>query len=436
MATIVIAACGSEGDVGILSPPTASVGLDAGSGPDSPPRRADASVADGSLPSDSSAAASGDADADAESPDAADTHAGPLACPAAPLPTGDPLPDASDDEQLALGSEHTCLRAGGRVFCWGENFAGQLGDGTRTSRARPVEVVGVTDADDLASGFGFDICGPRGSHTCARRTNGTVQCWGPNISGSADFPPTMTISPPTTIAGLSNVVALGIYGYAGCAVLQSGKARCWGDQASLVPGIGGLATIAAGNSGIYGVKKDGTVWRWTAFTQRGVTDITSPIQLPSLSAVIQIAIGWTHQCVLREGGTMACWGYNGAGQLGNGATLPFPSYESAPVEVDLAGVVEITTGDRHSCALLEDDTVRCWGSNLFGQVGVGSLGDDRPKPTPVVGLTDVVEIRAGSWHTCARRSDGSVWCWGRNRSGQVGDGTAVNRAEPVRVFPE
>lgn len=137
-----------------------------------------------------------------------------------------------------------------------------------------------------------------------------------------------------------------------------------------------------------------------------------------------------HFCAVVDGGAW-CWGDNGAGQLGDGSKTP----RSQAVQVlraegtPLEGVVEVAPGEKHTCALLADQTVVCWGSNAVGQLGSG-VDDDLEYPfavTAVANLTDAVEITAGGDHTCARLTSGAVYCWGRGVSGELGDDTLDDR---------
>jgi alpha-tubulin suppressor-like RCC1 family protein len=157
------------------------------------------------------------------------------------------------------------------------------------------------------------------------------------------------------------------------------------------------------------------------------------------SGVEAIVTGGYHTCALLTGGIIKCWGSNQYGQLGNGASK---SVQNEPVYVvDLAGEpVDITAGEYHTCALLSNGKVQCWGLNGAGQLGNGITQEflGRKKPVDVIGLpTAATQILAGANHTCARLMDGSLWCWGNDEYGQLGDGTivkdAANKGKPVPV---
>jgi alpha-tubulin suppressor-like RCC1 family protein len=373
-------------------------------------------------------------DALADAPPEAMPDVGSGICPDPPLLTGNGVPRApSWIEQLALGNEHTCLLIDGEVWCWGENHGGQLGDGTQVARARPTRVVGIDNAVVLASGPGFDVgclAAVRGSHTCAVLNDATVKCWGSNVSGDNTW--IIQSLTPFVVSGLSNATKLGVAGYSSCAVLRNGTLSCWGASAVPFPGFDGGVTSVAAGEGAFALLGDGTVWAFDEWTSQGATQFGGPRKVPSLFGIRSIAAGWGHQCALRSDGTVWCWGANFAGQLGDG------TYNDSATPVQVAGITSawaIGVGLRVSCALMNDSTAWCWGDNSVGQMGNGTVGGAQPRAAPVPGLDHNNENHGGWKHMCARRWDASVWCWGQNDKGQVGDGTTMDRAKPVEVFP-
>ncbi|MSW84759.1 MAG: RCC1 repeat-containing protein [Actinobacteria bacterium] len=157
-----------------------------------------------------------------------------------------------------------------------------------------------------------------------------------------------------------------------------------------------------------------------------------PVPVPGLSGVTQISAGGDHTCALLANATVKCWGSNADGQLGNGLNLSsdVPVVVGAPA---LSGVTQVSGGDDHTCALLVDRTVRCWGKNSDGQLGNSSTSPSN-LPVQVTDLTDALQVDAGGLHSCALRSAGSVVCWGGNGDGQLGDGVSlVDQDHPVAV---
>jgi alpha-tubulin suppressor-like RCC1 family protein len=142
-----------------------------------------------------------------------------------------------------------------------------------------------------------------------------------------------------------------------------------------------------------------------------------------------LTAGRDHTCALDEIGVL-CWGSNASGQLGN----PVAGLSLYPVRAALpAAVVSVTAGDQHTCALIAGGEVWCWGSNFNGQLGRGTIGGTSSAPAVVSGGLSFAAISAGTAHTCGRTTNGSLYCWGGNTFGQLGDGTQSDRATPVRV---
>jgi YD repeat-containing protein len=148
--------------------------------------------------------------------------------------------------------------------------------------------------------------------------------------------------------------------------------------------------------------------------------------------VAQVSAGSCHGLAVKSDGTVWAWGGNFAGALGNGTTGTTP--QATPIQVTgLTGVTQVAAGYLHSLALRSDGTVWAWGSDDFGEIGNGTIGHNQTTPVQVVGLTNVVKIAAGGYFSLALRSDGTVWAWGENNTGQLGDGSTINSPVPVQV---
>jgi alpha-tubulin suppressor-like RCC1 family protein len=208
---------------------------------------------------------------------------------------------------------------------------------------------------------------------------------------------------------------------------------------SSVPGtvsnLIGMATVTSGNGHSLAVRSDGTVWAWGRNNYGQLGDGTNgdkriPQSVSGLSGVIAIAAGSAHSLAVRSNGTVWAWGRNNFGQLGDGTMTD----RSNPVQVTgLTDVVAVAAGFWHSMALRRNGTVYTWGRNYNGELGNGTCCDTIPYPRLVAGLTDVNAIACGEFHSIVLRSDRTVWAWGRNDSGQVGNGTNGPTCFPDRV---
>jgi alpha-tubulin suppressor-like RCC1 family protein len=194
--------------------------------------------------------------------------------------------------------------------------------------------------------------------------------------------------------------------------------------------------IAAGEGGSYYIKSDHTLLVWGDYYEEPSNNrtppvVAKPIAFAGLSNVTSVSAGEGHALALKEDGTVWAWGYNGDGQLGNGYSND--GTEVTPVRVrGVSGIVAIVAGFQHSLALGPDGTVWAWGNNSSGQLGDGT-NIKRGDAGQIQRLSDVVAIAAGMFHTLALKKDGSVWAWGNNEDGELGDGTRTDRLRPVQV---
>jgi len=299
---------------------------------------------------------------------------------------------------ISAGYSHSLVvMADGTAWACGDNSNGQIGDGTRgANRYKLVEALGLSGVTNIAGGR---------NHTVALLSDGTVWAWGDNAYGQLGNGTNTDSSVPVQVSDLSGLTGV-------------------------------VVAVAAGADHTVALQADSSVWAWgnNGSGQLGNgTNINSfvPVQVPGLTGVVAVAAGAVHTVALKDDGSVWAWGDNYFGKLGDGTgTNSF-----VPVQVSgLTGVTAIAAADSHTVALKSDGSVWAWGANGFGQLGDGTVGIARWTPVPVVGLSSgVVAIAAGYWHTMAAKSDGSAWTWGWNMMGQLGDGTTTTRTTPVRV---
>ena len=353
----------------------------------------------------------------------------------------------SGGSAVAAGSSHTCaLLDTGGIKCWGINNYGQLGDGTTDESTTPVDVSGLSSGV-FAIGAGM-------YHSCALLGTGGVKCWGRNHNGQLGDGTTEDSSTPVDVSGLSSgVSAITVGSTFTCALLDTGGMKCWGSNYdgqlgdgtmddSLTPvDVSGLPSapnlIDAGSSHVCVILETGETmcWGYNASGQLGdgsAVNKTAPVSVVDLtSAVLFLAAGSSHTCVVLDTGGMQCWGSKGAGTLGDGKT----GRVLVPMDVPglLSGITGLSVGSYHAFAFLDAPGMKCWGDNKYGQHGDGTTVDKK-EPADVSGiLSGVTVISAGSRHTCALLDTGGVKCWGWNEYGQLGDGTTTDRASPVDV---
>lgn len=290
--------------------------------------------------------------------------------------------------QVAGGYAHSCgLVEDGTVECWGRGSNGQLGNGNTGDSYRPIKVPGLSGARAIATGW---------SHSCAITGSGTY-CWGFNAQGQLGDGSKINKTSPVKVQNLVDAKAIFANGNSTCAIVN-GAAKCWG----AFPG-------------------DGTN------TQPSV-----PVQVSGLtSGVTSIGVGPNNTCAVVNGG-VKCWGNPSSGTLGDGQTsVQFNAPQDVPgLE---SGATSVSVSSTHACAIVSGGA-KCWGLNNYGQLGIGTIDASGVRTaTDVIGLTNTpTALVVGESFSCALVS-GVPTCWGINTSGQLGDGTFVNKSSPQTV---
>ncbi len=198
-----------------------------------------------------------------------------------------------------------------------------------------------------------------------------------------------------------------------------------------------LVKLAARGRHTCGFRQSGAVacWGYNGDGQLGDgtrTDQGRPVAVAGVRGAVEVDAGLNFSCAREKSGRVLCWGNNEDGQLGDGKGARAGARSPTPVTVQgLSDAVQISLGEHHACALRRGGTVRCWGLGGDGQLG--TIVDRRATATDIAGLNQVVQLASGANHVCARRSSGAVMCWGRNTEGQLGDGVSGSKVKPVAV---
>lgn len=323
----------------------------------------------------------------------------------------------------------------GALKCWGANWSGMLGIGPSDNRgdhpgemgdALPsFQLSGAKQVVSLGSGFGYH-------HACGILSNGDLKCWGANSFGQLGIDRSSNVGDESSDMGtglqyadLGSVSVVSVQGGDShtCALISDGRVKCWGANR--------YGTLGQGDTR----RRDG---------RASLMGNNLPfVNLGTGRTAVQLSVGSNHACAVLDNGAIKCWGHNGRGQLGLGDTSdrgddPNEMGDSLPAVALGAGLtaVAVSAGYWHTCALLTDASVKCWGYNWFGQLGIGSnqdtgdasgeLGDALPR-VPLGTGRSALAVYAGLYNSCAILDNGSVKCWGANGFGQLGQGDTTVR---------
>jgi alpha-tubulin suppressor-like RCC1 family protein len=336
------------------------------------------------------------------------------------------------------------VRADKTLWTWGANGNGQLGGGTTTGQTAPVQVGGATDWQTVSAGNWYST---------GIRTDGSLWAWGFNNVGQLGYGSWAQQTAPVPIQAdtrwQSVSASMGINSHT-VGVRSDGSLWAWGNNAQGRLGDGttttrnspvrigeqtGWASAAAGNAHTVALREDGSIWVWGDARSGQLGNDFVPAHTPTHiqpgTGWLAVSAGQTHTAGIRDNGTLWAWGNNADSRLGDGTTTG----RSSPVQIgEASNWTYVSAGDTHTVALRADNTLWAWGSNANGRTGLGAIGGNTTaSPTQVQPGTTWRAVSAGGSHTMAIAADGSLWGWGANASGQLGDTTNGLRSSPVRI---
>jgi alpha-tubulin suppressor-like RCC1 family protein len=315
-------------------------------------------------------------------------------------------------DTISAGENFSCaLKLDGTAACWGSNGlgVGSLGNDSAAGSVLPVQAQGLINMVAIDAFGGTDVTNEDGA-SCAVSSFGEVFCWGSNADGQLGQNSNIDFKRiPTQTTGIADVVTVTKGSRFTCAIhTESRVVSCWGLNIAFQLG----SDLGIGIS-------------------RSSTPVKVDINGQRMSGVSSISAGEAHVCALLRNGIVNCWGTNG----GNRVLGLDPSIvKSLPFTKTgfTAAVTALSAGRRHTCAVLVDGKIACWGANTNGQLGDGTT-NLRTEPVNVPGISDAVAVSSGQEHTCAIRATGSVLCWGRGFQGNLGQGQFVSSLVPVTV---
>lgn len=356
------------------------------------------------------------------------------------------------NKKISAGHSNVAtIKDDGTVWIWGSSNEGKLGNDiyvaseglTINTVCYPVQAVDLTDVVSVSAGA---------THIMALKKDGTVWGWGHNYDGQVGNGNTDNIGKPVQAVGLTDVVDVSAGSYKTMAVKSDGTVWAWGEnrQGDLVDGntnlqltapvqvkgINDVISVSIGGNAL-ALKKDGTVWGWGSNSTGGLGEdggfaSSKPVKIRGLSNIVAISAGGLFNAALRNDGTVWAWGENFAYELGSETIQGF---SRTPVQIKgLTDVVAIDANFKNVIALKGDGTVWTWGSNEYGQLGNNSTVYKSAVPVYVSALNDIVSVSAGVNYFIAADKNGDVFSWGYNYFCQLGNGSGLNSSVPTEAL--
>ena len=355
-------------------------------------------------------------------------------------------------ETLSAGQNHTCwLDANGKAFCWGDNSQGQLGDGSTQSSMDPVAVSGNIRFSSISAGW---------DHTCGVAADNRAYCWGRGRYGRLGNGSSENRMTPTPVSGGLSIESVDAGLAHTCALTTDGEGFCWGrgedgilgndsTKSSPVPvAVAGghtFGSIEAASATTCGVTDKGEAYCWGAsdfgnMLGQGENDRETKFS-PGLVAgdfkfrPESVSVGLDHACAITTADEAVCWGRGRYGKLGIGSSDSLGVLENLKTPRRVNGDVSfasLATGTFQTCGISVDDKAYCWGRNGSGQLGDGTT-TMRVEPVAVSGRLKVKQLTIGTKHTCAVSSSDDVYCWGDGSAGKLGTRSSNNELTPTKV---
>lgn len=388
------------------------------------------------------------------------------------------VPGLANVAKISVFLSHICaLISDGTAWCWGENVQGSLGDGTTTTRHSPVKVQFFNDMIDISPGQ---------DNTCIVRSNGEAWCWGLGTSGQLGNGASVNSQTPVRVSGVNDFVAVYRGNVAYCGVTRRGKGYCWGSELngsfgnggasgiqnvpSEITGLTDIVEIDIGDENTCALRSNGQISCWGAGTAgqlgNGTNTAvqTTPVTVLGISDFVEVGVTASTGCGLRANGEFWAWGEDYLGRLGNGdadaanKNIPTRAFgenfialstncgfgivntqaprTSAPNTVlgDKLAVAGTGSEARHSCVIRPDGTLWCWGTELYGALGNGgAINETFDSPIPATDPGPWTQVTAGENFTCGLKADQSAWCWGMGLNGVIGNGSNADQVSPALV---
>ncbi len=356
--------------------------------------------------------------------------------------------------QVSAGNRHTCgISPTGILYCWGRDNFGERDGNLSVNFPTPRPISDSIQFLSISSGFG---------HSCAISADSTAYCWGWNHSGQLGSGDDTDLAILTPIDFDRKIVYIDAGYDHTCGLTADGTAFCWGWNYDRVLGTESVeenvtlpsrvntterfVKISVGDNFTCGITADSSAMCWGVNYngELGIgsdsTKITTPTQVVRNEKITSVSAGDNHACALDTNNRAYCWGWNANDQLGGtttetcGTSYPWPCSTVPLLVSDSLFFKQISAGSGHTCGISVDGMVFCWGNNFSGQLGDGSFVN-RPIPASIAVNLNFVAVAAGSSHTCALDADGILFCWGSNENGQIADASgALGRSEPIAVF--